>query len=104
MTNQFQHVDYYDRNAIFDNLDEMIEAGRKARAVYAGQLIRAGWKKLTDFFFAANRKHAAYRELSALDDRLLADIGIQRGDIEAVVSGAVIEHAANNNERDRNAA
>ncbi len=104
MTNQFQHVDYYDRLAIFDNLDEMVEAGRRARAVYAGELISAGWKKLTDFFFAANRKHAAYRELSALDDRLLADIGIKRSDIEAVVNGDVIEHAANNNEPGRNAA
>ncbi len=104
MTNQFQHVDYYDRNAIFDNLDEMVEAGRRARAVYVGELVRAGWKKLTDFFFAANRKHAAYRELSALDDRLLADIGIQRSQIDAVVNGVMAQNAANTNVGDRDAA
>ena len=35
---------------------------------------------------AHRRKHAR-RELMALDDRLLADIGVPRGEIDAVIEG-----------------
>ena len=34
-------------------------------------------------------RERARRELQALDDRQLADIGLSRGDIEAVVHGQV---------------
>jgi len=33
------------------------------------------------------RREAVYRELTELDDRMLADIGLSRGDIGAVASG-----------------
>jgi uncharacterized protein YjiS (DUF1127 family) len=36
---------------------------------------------------AWSERHAALRELNALDDRMLKDIGITRGDIPAVVAG-----------------
>ena len=32
-------------------------------------------------------REAVYRELTELDDRMLSDIGLNRGDIEAVASG-----------------
>lgn len=44
----------------------------------------------------AYQRHIAFRELSALDDRLLKDIGITRGEIPAVV------HALSMIEPDRN--
>jgi len=34
------------------------------------------------------RRHRAYAELAALDDRSLADIGIHRSQIPAIVEGA----------------
>jgi uncharacterized protein YjiS (DUF1127 family) len=36
---------------------------------------------------AWSERRTAYRELSALDDRMLSDIGITRGDIPAVIAG-----------------
>ncbi|HJO68261.1 MAG TPA: DUF1127 domain-containing protein [Rhodospirillales bacterium] len=37
----------------------------------------------------AHRRERARRELRALDDRQLADIGLSRGDINAVVEGLI---------------
>jgi len=37
-------------------------------------------------FLARRHKRIAYRELMALDDRQLADIGVSRGEIELAVS------------------
>lgn len=39
----------------------------------------------------AYRRRRAANELRRLDDRMLADLGIERGDIDSVVSG--IDHA-----------
>jgi uncharacterized protein YjiS (DUF1127 family) len=50
---------------------------------------------LTVFIAATNawagwrQRRRAYRELMALDDRLLADIGIRRTDISAIFDGKV---------------
>ena len=44
------------------------------------------------------RKQQAYAELSALDDRSLADIGINRSQIPAIVEGL---HEASQQPRDR---
>jgi uncharacterized protein YjiS (DUF1127 family) len=37
-------------------------------------------------FVTARHRRAAYRELMALDDRMLADVGLSRGDIPAVIA------------------
>jgi uncharacterized protein YjiS (DUF1127 family) len=46
-------------------------------------------KGFTDKFTAWRRYRDAVRELSALSDRDLADIGIRRGDIHFVVANAL---------------
>jgi len=46
-------------------------------------------KMISDKFNAWRRYRDAVRELSALNDRELADIGIRRGDIHFVVSNAL---------------
>jgi len=50
-------------------------------------------------------RERAYRELAALDDRSLADIGLTRGDIPFVLEGAARRpQPINSNEPTRNAA
>ena len=46
-------------------------------------------KSIADKFAAWRRYREAVRELSALSDRELADIGIRRGDIHFVVANAL---------------
>ncbi len=42
-------------------------------------------------------KRRALRDLARLDDHLLADIGLSRGDIRPVVEGLITAEAANDN-------
>jgi uncharacterized protein YjiS (DUF1127 family) len=100
MYTKFQHVDFTNTQEISENLDEMMIAGGRLRADYFGKVIRAGFAAVTAYF----KRQIAYRELSSLDDRLLADIGINRGDIESYVDGTIERYAANSNKADRDAA
>lgn len=61
---------------------------RQNRAAIFGAWIGGGLAKLIASFRAAQRRRVAMAELSALDNRMLADIGISRGEISGVVSGA----------------
>ncbi len=76
-----------------------------------GNIIRAIVARYQDW----KAREQAYAELSALDDRTLADIGIRRSDIPFILSGKYtpeparaaapkIAVAANGNTRDRRAA
>jgi len=47
---------------------------------------------LTDGFRRWRQRERAWRELSQLDDRQLADIGLNRSDIPAVVYGRSNAH------------
>lgn len=58
------------------------------RAAVIGGWIGGGLAKLIASIRAANRRRAAMAELAALDNRMLADIGISRSEIRAAVSGA----------------
>jgi uncharacterized protein YjiS (DUF1127 family) len=46
------------------------------------------FRDLADRYRAWRERERAYAELSALDDRTLADIGIRRSEIEYVVAGS----------------
>lgn len=61
---------------------------RVERAEYFGELIGGGLARLWRNIRAALRRRAAIAELSALDDRMLADIGLSRGQIYAAVNSA----------------
>ncbi len=61
---------------------------RRERAVAVAGWISGGVAKLINAIRAAHRRRVAIDELSALDNRMLADIGISRSEIRAVVTGA----------------
>ena len=61
-------------------------------------LILSGLQHAQAAYHDWRRRQAAYDELSALDDRSLADIGINRSQIPAIVEGF---HEASRNPRDR---
>ena len=51
-------------------------------------LIGRGLKKVAYAVESWRQRRATYGELTSLDDRLLSDIGIQRGDIPAIAEAA----------------
>ncbi|TXL73539.1 DUF1127 domain-containing protein [Vineibacter terrae] len=61
---------------------------RHDRAATVGTWIGSGLAKLIASIRAANRRRQAMAELAALDNRMLADIGISRSEIRAAVSSA----------------
>jgi uncharacterized protein YjiS (DUF1127 family) len=61
---------------------------RRERAIAVGSWISGGFARLVNAIRAAHRRRLAIDELSALDNRMLADIGISRSEIRAVVTGA----------------
>ena len=66
----------------------------RATAAAFGSLFRAlvwPWKKLAASLAQIGREAASMRQLSALDDHLLRDIGIRREHIPAVVAGLLAQ-------------
>jgi uncharacterized protein YjiS (DUF1127 family) len=49
-------------------------------------LIRGLWQSLSESYNDWSNRQRAYAELSGLDDRSLADIGISRGEIPYILS------------------
>lgn len=77
-----------------DEIQHYQQVGRRlqARAVAAGlsglfRGVLRGFARLGAGLARSHREAAAMRQLRALDDRLLADIGISRGRIPEVVAG-----------------
>jgi uncharacterized protein YjiS (DUF1127 family) len=72
-------------------------AARQMRAREIARLARAGWAWVKTYLVepiaSALRAERAYRELMALDDRTLADIGINRREIPALVARSIAPHA-----------
>ena len=61
---------------------------RQDRAAIIGEWIGSGVARLFASVRAAHRRRVAMAELRALDNRMLADIGISRSEIRAAVAGA----------------
>jgi uncharacterized protein YjiS (DUF1127 family) len=61
---------------------------RVNRAQVLGEMIGGGIARLWGHVRMALRRRAAIAELNALDDRMLADIGLSRGLIHAAVDSA----------------
>lgn len=64
------------------------QQARVHRAEIVGEMIGGGIFRLWSHLRSALRRRAAVAELSALDDRMLADIGLTRSEIRAAVSSA----------------
>jgi uncharacterized protein YjiS (DUF1127 family) len=61
---------------------------RRERALAVTAWISGGVARLINAIRAAHRRRVAIDELSALDNRMLADIGISRSEIRAAVASA----------------
>ena len=75
------------------DVDAILAHARKARSeAFRGQAAAAGRfaKALCRPLIDAIARERAYRELMSLDDRVLADIGISRDQIPAVVAGELV--------------
>ncbi len=72
-------------------------AARQLRAREFARLVRAGWEWVKTYLVApiasALEAERAYRELMSLSDRELADIGVNRGDIPAIVARTIAPRA-----------
>ena len=62
-------------------------AGGSAAARPLAYAAKRTWDALTAPVRGYLRREAVYRDLTEMDDRMLADIGLNRGDVHAVASG-----------------
>jgi uncharacterized protein YjiS (DUF1127 family) len=80
-----------------EDIWRMEQAARDLRAREFTRLARAGWTwvktHLVEPIASALEAERAYRELMALSDRELADIGVNRGDIPAIVARSIAPSA-----------
>ncbi len=80
-----------------EDIWRMEHAARQIRARELARLVRAAWSWVKTYLVepiaSAMRAERAYRELMALDDRTLADIGIARSEISGIVARSIAPHA-----------
>ncbi|MBT3787202.1 MAG: DUF1127 domain-containing protein [Alphaproteobacteria bacterium] len=100
-------IDLNSPEDIFANLDVLTAQAQKARAEAIGELVKSGIaaiRQLVNKTVAWNARRVASAQLMNLDDRMLADIGIGRGDIQSSIEGIMEKGAANSNDQGRHAA
>ena len=66
-------------------------AARRHQARALAEALGAAWRGLRGWFVRRSERREAIAQLSALDPRLLADIGLRRGDIELAVDGLLAD-------------
>ena len=81
-----------------EDLWRLEHAARELRAREFSRLARAAWTWVQTYLVepiaSALKAERTYRELMALDDRTLADIGIARSEISGIVARSIAPHAA----------
>jgi uncharacterized protein YjiS (DUF1127 family) len=83
-------------------LEARLAQARRDQAAAVAQLGRSvidGFKGLFAGFGNSLRRRMAYDELYALDDRMLRDIGLNRGELWAAVEGGVERGPSNDNRK-----
>jgi uncharacterized protein YjiS (DUF1127 family) len=102
-----QHIKIVDGGKLYYDLGDITRMAQRERSIAFAQLLKAIGNKISGLiqkFSAWKSRRAATAELMSLDDRMLADIGIGRIDIQATISGRLVRNAANTNDQDRDAA
>lgn len=83
-------------------LEARLAEARRERAkviAQAGRAVVNGIKGLFSGFGDSVRRRMAYDELYSLDDRMLRDIGLNRGELWAAVDGNVERGPSNDNRK-----
>ncbi len=73
---------------------EAIDAATLRARQLRGEFFAGALERVVEAFIRWNRRHALNHRLQAMPDYLLKDIGICRGQIPAVVSGALKRQAS----------
>jgi uncharacterized protein YjiS (DUF1127 family) len=104
--NNFE-VNLTNSEEIFRNYAKIESDAQRARAEAIGELagvVAAKIVNLVQKLASWNSRRAAAAQLASFDDRLLADIGIGRGEIQAMIDGHKTLGVANSNDKGRSAA
>jgi uncharacterized protein YjiS (DUF1127 family) len=100
MTTQMGYIKSRPDAAGFSEM-QLMSAARQERAAFVGRgvahFVRSAWAGVKGLFSRINRKRRIYAELMALDDRMLSDIGLTRGDIPFVAKGIYQREPRNDN-------
>ena len=90
----YEHNNLYARRAGRDDPLGFLAEARRQRALWLanrvsvrGQALASLARKIWAWYEARRARRVASAELRGLDDRMLKDIGITRGDIESAVAG-----------------
>ena len=68
-----------------------VTEARRRQARATAEALGAAWRGLRDWFARRSERRRAVAQLAALDDRLLADVGLRRSDIELAVDGLLAD-------------
>ena len=102
-----QHIQIVDGGKLYFDLGDVTKLAQRERAIAFAELLKSIGNMISGLnqkFVAWNSRRAATAQLMSLDDRMLADIGIGRGDIQSSMAGRMVQDVANSNDQDRDAA
>ena len=96
-----------DDGRLYYELGDVTKMAQRERALAFAELLKLIGNKISGLsqkYVAWNSRREATAQLMSLDDRMLADIGIGRGDIQSSMAGRMVQDVANSNDQDRDAA
>lgn len=86
------------------DFDALVREARVQRVMRIAEAVTGTVRTVTEYFRTRAERRRTLDELSRLDDRTLADIGLNRSVIAAVADGAVTVDASANENRPLKAA